>query len=121
MKNYLLFFLILTFSFFNAQNNFTRNYSVFSIIKNNEVSEMIPTKANAVFNFTAKKIIINKLGGEKETYRINSKIRNSQTAQSDKYFELTASDGNYNFLFRFLSNRVLIINTATRNGLVLYK
>ena len=121
MKKYLVFLLILSVSFLSAQSKFTRYYSLFSIIKNPDNGEMIPTKANVVFDYTVKKIVINKADGGKDLYKINSKIHNSMTADNEKYFELTASDGNYNFLFRFLNNRVLIINTTTRNGLVLYK
>lgn len=121
MKKTFTVFLILLFFICFSQNKFTNNYTLFSIIKNNELSEIKPTKASVVYNFKSKKITINKLEGQKEVYKITSKAQNSQASNGEKFFETIATDGNYNFLFRFLDKRVMIINMITRNGLVLYK
>ncbi|WP_308006225.1 hypothetical protein [uncultured Chryseobacterium sp.] len=85
------------------------------------MSEIKPTKATVIYNYTSKKITINKLEDEKETYTIISKTQNSKNKAGENYLETIATDGNYNFLFRFSENRVMIINIITRNGLVLYK
>lgn len=85
------------------------------------MSEIKPTKASVVYDFTSKKITINKLDGQKEVYKITSKSQKSNASNGEKFHETVATDGNYDFLFRFLENRLMIINMVTRNGLVLYK
>ncbi|SIT09899.1 hypothetical protein SAMN05421785_106257 [Chryseobacterium gambrini] len=120
LKIFTILFLLCFFSVF-SQNKFVRNYTLFSIVKNNDMSEIKPTKATVIYDYTSKKITINKLEDEKETYTIISKTQNSKNKAGENYLETIATDGNYNFLFRFSENRVMIINIITRNGLVLYK
>ena len=121
MKKSFTLFFILIFSIYFSQNKFTKNYTLFSILKSNDLSEIKPTKASIVYDFIAKKITVNKLDGQKEIYKIISKAQNSQASNGEKFLETIATDGNYDFLFRFLENRVMIINTVTRNGLILYR
>ena len=96
-----------------SQNKFVRNYTLFSIIKNNNISEIKPTQVTVEYDYILKKITISKLDSQKEIYKITSKSKTSLASNGEKFLETIATDGNYNFLFKFLENRVMIINIIT--------
>ncbi len=120
LRIFIILSLLCFFSVF-SQNKFVRNYTLFSIIKNNKISEIKPTQVTVEYDYPLKKITINKFDGQKEIYKITSKFQKSNTSSGEKFYETIATDGNYDFLFRFLENKLMIINMVTRNGLVLYK
>ena len=112
-----LFFLINTLVL--AQNRGVISYTLISKINKDKVSPILKSNSTVIYDFDLRKITVIR-NNKKEFYKITSPIQQGFASSGEEYSEVMTTKGKYKFLVRLLSNRVMIIRTISRTGLVLY-